>query len=94
MAQDIMTTEEAARYLRLGPDTLKRRARAGQVPAAKTGRKWVFRKVDLDAWLARGGLLPERLVDQWLVESSEEILRNTREDEWLSAEQVKAELGL
>jgi excisionase family DNA binding protein len=94
MVQDMMTTQEAADYLRLGPDTLKRKARAGEVPAAKTGRKWLFRKAELDAWLARGGVLPERLVNQWLIESSEEILRNTRDDEWLSTEQVKAELGL
>jgi len=94
MAQEIMTSREAAEYLRLGVDTLKRKAREGDVPAAKTGRKWVFRKADLDAWLARGGLLPERLVDQWLIESSEEILRNTREDEWLTLDQVKAQLGL
>jgi len=94
MAQDMMTSREAADYLRLGVDTLKRKARAGDVPAAKTGRKWLFRKADLDAWLGQGGLLPERLVNQWLIESSEEILRTTPRDQFLSIEEVKAKLGL
>ncbi|MBU0606873.1 MAG: helix-turn-helix domain-containing protein [Armatimonadetes bacterium] len=94
MAQEIMTSREAAEYLRLGVDTLKRKAREGEVPAAKTGRKWVFRKADLDAWLARGGLLPERLVDQWLIESSEEIMRTTPRDQFIPLERIKAKLGL
>ena len=50
MAAETMNTSEAAAYLRLHPRTLERKARQGLVPAAKTGRKWLFRKADLDKW--------------------------------------------
>ncbi len=64
MAQDTMTPEEAAAYLHLSPSTIKRKAREGTVPAAKTGRKWIFRKSDLDEWLAAGGTRYEQLVNE------------------------------
>ena len=66
MAQEIMTSAEAAQYLRLGIDTLKRKARAGDIPAAKIGRSWRFRKPELDAWLSVGGDRYERMVDEGL----------------------------
>jgi excisionase family DNA binding protein len=53
MAQDTLTTEEAAAYLRLHPRTVEKKARKGVLPAAKTGRKWLFRRADLDAWADR-----------------------------------------
>ena len=56
----VMTTREAAEYLRTSEDSIKRFARAGQIPAAKLGRAWRFVKDDLDRWLARGGMAPER----------------------------------
>ena len=90
MAQDIMTSAEAAQYLRVGLDTLKRRTRMGQIPGAKIGRQWRFRKVDLDAWLSAGGTRPEPAVDAWLVAQSDKVLRGPR----LSNEEVKAALGL
>lgn len=93
MAQDIMTSQEAADYLRLGVDTLKRKARAGELPAAKTGRKWLFRKADLDAWLARGGVLAERRINEWLIETSEEIVRATPQQEYLTSDEARAALG-
>lgn len=42
---------EAAEYLRLHPDTLQRRAAAGEIPGAKPGKRWVFLDVDLAEWL-------------------------------------------
>lgn len=63
MASEVLTSEQAAEYLKLTTDALKRLARAGRVPAAKVGRRWRFRKADLDEWLARGGELEEQLVD-------------------------------
>ena len=64
MAQDTMTPDEAAAYLHLSASTVKRKAREGSVPAAKTGRKWIFRKSDLDDWLAAGGTRYEELVNE------------------------------
>jgi len=51
--------KEAAEYLRLSTDTLKRLARNGSLFAAKAGRQWRWRKSDLDDFLARGGVREE-----------------------------------
>ena len=92
MAHDIMTTEEAADYLRVGVDTVKRKARAGTIPAAKVGRAWRFQKRDLDTWLDTGGDLPEELVDWALVELVKER-RADEKDGWVSLAEVKQDLG-
>ena len=46
-AEHTIGVAEAARLLRLSPDALMRRARAGKVPGAKIGRQWVFVRADL-----------------------------------------------
>ena len=52
MAQsDILTPEEAAGYLRVHPQTVYRRLRAGMLPGAKVGDQWRLRKADLDEYL-------------------------------------------
>lgn len=72
MTDDIMTSEEAAQYLRIGTVTLKKKARAGSIPAAKIGRAWRFQKKDLDRWLDAGGDLSEKQVDWALAELAKE----------------------
>ena len=57
---DVMTAKEAGIYLRLSEHAVKRLARADRLPAAKVGRVWRFRKLELDEWLARGGTLQEQ----------------------------------
>lgn len=42
---------EAATFLHVHPHTLEAKARAGEVPAAKPGKCWVFLDVDLAEWL-------------------------------------------
>ena len=88
--QDVLTAKEAAEFLRTTVDTVKRRARAGSIPAAKIGREWRFRRADLDAWLAGGGTLREQMEDEgiaiivaerksdpanWVFRPVEEVLR-------------------
>jgi len=43
--------EQAARFLKLHPEELRRRAKAGSAPAAKVGKCWVFLKCDLADYL-------------------------------------------
>ncbi len=62
--QEVMTAKQAAEFLQTSRDTLIRKARAGEVPAAKFGREWRFRKADLDAWLAAGGDRYEDVVNE------------------------------
>ena len=86
----VMTTREAAEYLRTSEDSIKRFARAGRIPAAKLGRAWRFVKDDLDRWLAGGGTASEPDVDAWLIERAKERLMEPR----FTNEQMKAALGL
>jgi len=46
-----LNLEQAARFLHLSPGTLRERAACGEVPAAKPGRRWVFLRDDLVAYL-------------------------------------------
>jgi hypothetical protein len=43
--------KEAAAFLHIHPVTLLKKAQAGEVPAAKPGKCWVFLDVDLAAYL-------------------------------------------
>ena len=46
-----VAVEEAAAYLRMHPATVLAKARQGRIPGAKPGKRWVFLKEDLDAFL-------------------------------------------
>ena len=49
----VLPTEHAAAYLGLSPKTLETlRTRGGGPPFLKLGRRVVYRKTDLDTWLA------------------------------------------
>lgn len=52
---DLMTVKEAAEWLGLSAEHLRRLARQGKVPAVKAGsRPWRFYLTDLQTWLAEG----------------------------------------
>ena len=55
----LLTAEEAAEYLGLHPETVRKMAREQRLPRVKVGRFWRFRPMDLDDWAARGGTLAE-----------------------------------
>src|SRR5688500_3159089 len=42
-----LTLLEAARFLKMHPEELRRRARLGLIPGAKVGKCWVFLDLDL-----------------------------------------------
>jgi len=46
-----MNLYEAANFLKLHPEELRRRAKAGKVPAAKIGKCWVFLVDDIVEFL-------------------------------------------
>jgi excisionase family DNA binding protein len=47
-AEDVLNLEEASRYLRIKRRTLYSLAARGDVPAAKIGGQWRFRRSQLD----------------------------------------------
>jgi excisionase family DNA binding protein len=48
---DLWNSEFTARYLRCSLGTLLKMAQAGEIPAAKIGRGWVFDPMKVRAWL-------------------------------------------
>ncbi len=81
--REILTVAQAAEYLQVNPETVRRAARAGRLPAARIGRQWRIRRADLDR------LFTERLIDRALAEEAERRLAaGGKTVPW---EQVKAE---
>ncbi|WP_036307013.1 helix-turn-helix domain-containing protein [Methyloglobulus morosus] len=48
---ETLTLEQAAGILRMHKVTVRNKARAGELPAAKVGKRWLFLEVDLMNWL-------------------------------------------
>jgi len=51
--EKLMTLEEVAEYLRLSVHTIYKMAQKRKIPALKAGKKWRFRKEDIDRWLEK-----------------------------------------
>jgi hypothetical protein len=43
---------EAAEFLKMNAEVLRRQAKAGKVPSRKTGKRWVFIKEHLADWVS------------------------------------------
>ncbi|MCP5345367.1 MAG: helix-turn-helix domain-containing protein [Pseudomonadales bacterium] len=48
---ETLDLQEAADFLKLHWQTVRERAKSGDIPAAKLGRRWVFLKADLVLYL-------------------------------------------
>ena len=48
---DVMTVSEVAEYLRVNPQTVYRKAKAGEMPVVRIGRAIRFRRTELESWL-------------------------------------------
>ena len=55
---DLLTTEEAAEYLRLSERKLYELIASGALPCTKITGRWLFPKAALDRWLASGLVTP------------------------------------
>jgi len=49
--EPLLDLEQAAKLLKLHPDTLKKKAQRREIPGMKIGRRWRFRASRLDAWV-------------------------------------------
>ena len=58
-ADDVMTIDELAAYLKLSKSSLYHFARAGKVPGVKIGQQWRFQKIAIDEWM-RTGTMPSQ----------------------------------
>ena len=48
---EMMTVEQVAKYLKLKPQTVYKWAQEGQIPGAKIGKEWRFRRRIIDEWI-------------------------------------------
>jgi excisionase family DNA binding protein len=53
MDSEVLTFEEAKKYLKISNSTLYRLVQRKKIPASKVGRSWRFRKERLIEWLKR-----------------------------------------
>ncbi len=44
---ETLTLKKAAAFLNLSPEALRRKAKAGEIPGAKIGKRWIFLQEDL-----------------------------------------------
>ncbi len=51
-ADEILTIDEVAVFLKAGKRTVYRLAANGEIPAFKLGGTWRFRRSELDQWIA------------------------------------------
>ncbi len=56
MAKEIMTIEEAARYLQIGKRSLYNLVKSGRIPGKKVLNKWRFEKESLRTWVGEKGV--------------------------------------
>jgi hypothetical protein len=49
---NILDLNEAASFLKMNPEVLRRKARTGQVPGKKAGKCWIFVKEHLADWVS------------------------------------------
>ena len=58
-ADEVLTLEEVAAFLKLSPEAVRSRAEEGELPGRRFGKEWRFARMAVLAWLA-GGDMQER----------------------------------
>jgi len=53
---EVTTAKDVAEYLKLKERTVNNLAMKGKLPAVKIGRQWRFRRSQIDALFAEGGM--------------------------------------
>lgn len=72
-ASEILDAREAAAYLKINEQTVRRLARDSEIPAFKVGGSWRFKRSSLDRWAASQESRPAR--HRMLVIDDEESIR-------------------
>ena len=53
MLDEILTFDEARKYLKFSEAKLYQLVQQGKIPASKIGRNWRFKRSRVDAWLIK-----------------------------------------
>jgi excisionase family DNA binding protein len=75
-----LTLQEAAEFLKMTPEGLRRKAIKGEVPGAKPGKCWCFSEDDLVDYLRSLYAIPAK--------TSQGVLRIDRRTAWHSVKEV------
>lgn len=51
---ELMTTEEAAKYLGMNREVVRRKTKANEIPAVRMGGRWKYPRETLDQWVLDG----------------------------------------
>ena len=86
---EILTAREAAEYLKTSVKTVQSKARAGEMPGMKIGRKWRFSRRQLLAWIEDTSWPPEELVDLGIIRAVDELRATSTEDDLVDWEEAK-----
>jgi excisionase family DNA binding protein len=73
MANEILTVNEVADYLRMNPMTIYRLAQQGRLPASKVLGCWRFKRQEIEAWLKDQEFQPSKI----LVIDDDPLIGNT-----------------
>jgi len=75
----ILTSFEAAEYLKINPQVVEKYFRQGLIPARKVGRQWRISKLALDFWLAPSlaAILPRTFLWQEIFSLGDKIAAET-----------------
>ena len=72
--------EEAAAFLKMSPEALRRKAKAREIPGAKVGKCWCFYKPDLVAYLRSRYWIDKAPVIRFLPEPKRRVRWLTKEE--------------
>ena len=77
MTVTTLTLPDAADFLKLHPDSLRKMAKSGKVPGRKIGKAWIFLLEDLVVWVRSGYAQPRQAplveVQEWASEREERL---------------------
>jgi excisionase family DNA binding protein len=68
MQDNLLTTDQVARYLSVDKFTIYRLLTQKKIPAFKVGNQWRFKRAMIDAWLIQNSNVPKTLDFQDVVD--------------------------
>ena len=80
-----LTTDEAAEYLGIGKTKLYAMSQAGELPASKLGKKWMYERSALDSWMKGNGSFTDFFLDAHAHIEENSDLRDAQRDAYARA---------
>lgn len=85
MDDDWLSTDEAADYLRMGKTKLYELTRAGRVPAKRVGKRWMYERSELAAWMSASRGFADFFVNTPFDIEENPGLREPQREAWIQA---------